>query len=235
VPKPSFRIAASSAHTAAWPAWLSAWVGKPVAITWTHNRSTMLSFREVGGEIRLRLHVMFANAAAEDFAAIADYIGGDKATAGRRLDGFIAAHVAAHRRPALVPPGSSAGRVHALQPLFDGLNRAYFHERCTARIVWGRASYRPRSRRSVQLGCYLPEDNLIRMHPCLDQDFVPDYFVRGVVFHEMLHEVFGVVRVGRRRTIHPADFTAVEQSHPDYARCQAWQRQHLLRLLRYRP
>jgi hypothetical protein len=193
----------------------------------------MLSFREVDGCIRLRLHTMFAAAGAEDFAAIGDYISGKGPSAARRLDAFIAAH--AGLQPRRRPSGRSQGKVHDLQALFDELNRAFFHGRCTAQIFWGRAHPGLRRRRSVQLGCYVPADNIIRMHPCLDQAFVPTYFVRGVVFHEMLHEVFGIGRINSRRSVHPPEFIAVEHSHPDYARCQAWQRRNLLHLLAWRP
>ena len=48
-------------------------------------------------------------------------------------------------------------------------------------------------------------------------------------------EVFGVERIGSRHAVHPPEFVAIEQTYPDYARCKAWEEQHLPRLLRFRP
>ena len=33
----------------------------------------------------------------------------------------------------------------------------------------------------------------------------------------MLHDVFGVEQRGRRRQVHPPEFTAIEESYPDFA------------------
>lgn len=122
-----------------------------------------------------------------------------------------------------------------LQAVFDALNDAYFHGACCARIGWSRAGPpKRRGRRSMLLGSYSEQDCAIRIHPALAAPFVPDYVLRMVVFHEMLHEIFGTPLIGRRRRVHPPEFVAVEQSHPDYARARAWEQQHLTQLLRVR-
>ena len=122
-----------------------------------------------------------------------------------------------------------------LGALFDRLNGAYFHGLCQAQIGWGRrTSPRRRSRRGMLLGSWSPSENRIRIHPALAADWVPLFVVEMVVFHEMLHEVFGCPQRGARRVVHPPEFQAVEQSHPDYARAQAWEQANLPRLLRSR-
>lgn len=216
-------------------AWLSGVCNKHVEVVWTQNRSTMLSYRSEVGRIRLRLHHMFAQAQDAELQAIAHYISGRNAQAARTLDAFIATQMPRFRQGVKRDIGRAQGVIYDLAAIFAALNQTYFHNGCQARIMWGTTKHTRRTKRSIQLGCYVPEDNLIRMHPCLDQSLVPLYFVTGVVFHEMLHEVFGIGQNATRRAIHPPEFVAVEQSHPDYARCQAWQRRHLGRLLAWRP
>lgn len=72
------------------------------------------------------------------------------------------------------------------------------------------------------------------MHPSLDQSFVPEFYVAWVIFHEMLHEAYGVEEVNGRRHVHPPEFVALEQTYPNYERARAWEKRHLSRLLRYR-
>ncbi len=193
----------------------------------------MISYRErPGGVLDIRLHHMFLDAPDPVLAALAVYLTGRDKRAAAVIDGFIRA------RQADAPPPevrcAPQGRFHDLRALFDRLNAAYFHGACTARITWGSAGSR-RYRRSIQLGCYVRSEALIRVHPCLDQAFVPEFYVAWIVFHEMLHEVIGVERHGSRHSVHPPEFVAIEQTYPDYARCKAWEEQNLPRLLRFRP
>jgi len=212
--------------------WMSAELGRPVAVSFTDNRSTMLSCRQVRGAMRLRLHRLFLEAPAAVWTALVAYIGADNVEAGRRVDEYITEACKGLPRSALdLRP---AGRFHELQSIFDSLNQTYFHGACDAHITWGTASAR-RSRKSIQLGSFVMEDRLIRIHPCLDQAFVPPSYVAWIVFHEMLHEVFGVERQNGRRSIHPPEFVAIEESYPDYHACKRWESENLDRLLRYRP
>jgi hypothetical protein len=82
---------------------------------------------------------------------------------------------------------------------------------------------------------YVADQGLIRIHPALDQAFVPRHYVAWIVFHELLHEVFGVEKRGSRRCVHPPEFQAIEQTYPHYLACKTWEERNLHRLLRYRP
>ncbi|MEO0460167.1 MAG: hypothetical protein AAF219_04930 [Myxococcota bacterium] len=205
---------------------------RPVHLTITDNRRTMLSSREERGVLRLRLHHMFLPASPEIWHALGSYLHEGDARAGIEIDGFIERNQNRVRQE--IGPLKPQGRFHDLDALFAELNRTYFHEASAARVTWGRAGSR-RYRRSIQLGCYIAEDDLIRIHPCLDQSFVPAFYVSWVMFHEMLHEAFGVEERNGRRDIHPPAFVALEESYPDFQRAKAWERENLPRLLRYRP
>lgn len=212
--------------------YLSARLGRPVQLTLTRNRSTMLSAEQHPQALRLRLHQMFASASREVREALVAYLGSGSRRAGQVLDRFIAEQSAKIARP--VRRLRPQGQVHDLQAILGELNATYFHHACTANISWGRASGR-RRRRSIQLGLYRAGERLITIHPSLDQGFVPRQYVAWVVYHEMLHDVFGVAEHGGRRSLHPPEFAVLEQLFPEFERCKEWEAKNLSRLLRYRP
>jgi predicted metal-dependent hydrolase len=111
------------------------------------------------------------------------------------------------------------------------LRARYFPDCAALTICWGRWSGRTRTR-SMRLGSYLPEQKLIRIHPALDQAFVPQSFVEFIVYHELLHHVIPPVRVKGRFQVHSAAFRRREHLFPAYAEATAWRRQYLRRLLR---
>jgi hypothetical protein len=223
-------------------AWLRLSVPVDVAlqIVWTQNRSTLLSFRRSPKAVKLRLHQHFCRGGPAVADAIAGYMIGRTPKRHPALGQFIAEmhlHLQAHHadraaRPQILRP---QGHHHDLTALWVKLNAAYFHSGCTAQITWGRSAPPSRRRRSMVLGSYAQGQNLIRMHPALDQSFVPSYVVCGVIYHEMLHEVFGVPQGPGRRRLHPPEFVAIEQAYPDYQRCRAWEQANIGRLLAYRP
>ena len=109
----------------------------------------------------------------------------------------------------------TAGRYHDLQAIFDRLNVAHFAGGLEARITWGPVTARGKRRRSIKMGSFAVEDRIIRIHPALDQDCVPDYFVAWIVYHEMLHGKHEVRRENGRRRFHSAEFLAEERSSPN--------------------
>jgi hypothetical protein len=212
-------------------AWLRVQLNKPICLTFTRNRSTLLSCRERRGVLRVRMHQTFAAAGAREVVAIARYLTGSDREASAIISDFIATHGAgeAPAEGALAP----RGRFHDLDEIHGELNERFFHGASNSRITWGHAGSR-RSRRTIQLGSFVANENLIRIHPSLDQAFVPRQYVAWVVFHEMLHEVLGVERKRRRRSVHPPEFGVLEATFPDFAACKEWERLNLHRLLRFR-
>lgn len=215
-------------------AWLAARLGRAVRLVLTNNRSTMLSYREADGAIDLRMHRFFLNAGLRELEATVRYLSEGDREAGATVDAFIQDQLE-QVRPA---PRKlrSEGRFHDLGAILADLNARFFHGRCDVSITWGLPGTR-RRRRSIQLGSYSSHERLIRVHPSLDQAFVPHTYVSWVVFHEMLHEVFGVERgSGRgRRKLHPPEFNVLEETFPGYAECKEWERENLPRLLSFRP
>lgn len=201
--------------------------GGALRVTITDNSSTMMNFKDAvnGNPAELRLHHMFLCAGPDIPRALADWMSGRRRrSSARTLDRFIEAHhhlVRAHRSRTLRL--ITRGRCHDLQRLYDEVNAAHFEVSVDAPITWGRFPNARRRRYSIRLGSYTLEDHLIRIHPYLDQDFVPSYFVRYVVFHEMLHAHVGfeTTRSGRHR-VHTPTFYRLEKQYPDYDRAIAW-------------
>jgi len=219
------------AHPEPFVTWLRGQLGKPVRLVFTNNRTTFVSAREHHGLMHLRLHQAFAKAGPREVEAILGYLKGGNREANRCLGEFIAGC----ERPVRTPRSAvvTAGRCHDLAVLATEVNVTYFHGSCTAQVTWGVAAKR-RRRRTIQLGCFVADENLIRIHPCLDQAFVPRPYVAWVIFHEMLHEVLGVARSKRRRRVHPPEFGAMEATFPGYQALKAWEVENLPRLMNYR-
>ena len=211
--------------------------GRAVALTVTDNTSTMMTVRRKGNgaAIELRIHRMFLKADSGVVRALGDWVKRPRAqSSGEVIDEFIRTHRHLIRRGKRHVTYLTKGLHHDLQVLYDELNRLYFNNEVTAHITWGRMAP-PRRRRSIRFGSYTAEDRLIRIHPLLDQDFVPRHFVRYIVFHEMLHAHMGIHRnAAGRRSVHPPEFKRRERAYPGYKEAVAWQSvpAHLRKLLR---
>lgn len=213
--------------------------GMRVALVVTNNTSTIMSVKhtERGSVARVRVHKMFVGAPEAVVAALASWITLRKnARAAEILNGYIREqkHQIQKRAPRRERLTTQGARFD-LRALFEEVNAAHFDGKVTARITWGR-NPPPTRRRSITFGSYSQQEHLIRISPVLDLAFVPAYFIRFVVFHEMLHAHLGIDESpnGRRR-VHTREFRRIEQAHPDYARVMAFQEKNLRRFLRAIP
>ena len=55
-------------------------------------------------------------------------------------------------------------------------------------IKWGRNT--KKRLKSVSLGSYSHSKKLIRIHPVLDGKFVPEFFIRSIIYHEIGHFIY---------------------------------------------
>ena len=206
----------------------------------TDNQHTMISVkRDEGPHFRARVHHMFLEAPPVITRALARYIASNERDSSRELGAFIDEHQG-DIRPlrGSTPRGpvqlETRGRFYDLRELFDGLNARYFHGAIEARVTWGqRGGTRRRRRTSMKMGSYSVEERLIRIHPSLDREFVPRYFIEWILFHEMLHQVHTIKVVGGRRQFHPPAFLAQERTFHEFHRARDWERRNLDRLLTY--
>jgi hypothetical protein len=129
-----------------------------------------------------------------------------------------------------MPPLPKRGRYHDLDAILAELRLRHFPDCSGVKIRWGHWSGRARPR-SIRFGAYLPDTQLIRIHPALDQAYVPRYFVEFIVYHELLHHVIPPVRLNGRYQIHSPSFRRREREFPAYAEAMAWRQRSLYRLL----
>ena len=205
----------------------------PVILQITDNRHSIITHRVQRGTLHARVHHMFLDAPPAVADALVGYVvHGDReasATLGDFIDdnGF---RLARRKRGA---PLVTKGRHHDLLALFEKTNARYFDGAMNLLITWGkRGSVKSRCRKTIKLGSYSAVDRLIRVHPALDQKWVPRYFVAYIVYHEMLHHVIPGSRGLGRVNLHPPEFRERERQFRHFQRSLDWEKKHVARLLR---
>jgi hypothetical protein len=209
-------------------------LGRPVQLSVTDNRSTMISFRRKDDVLFLRVHHMFLGAPEPVVRAIADYSGKGKRAASALIDAWVRENTTTIRighRSGPTARLAAQGTVHDLREIFDRINDLVFSGRIDARIGWGRAPNGAGRRRSIRMGVYDHLTRTIRVHPALDRPEVPRFFVEYIVFHEMLHQAIPGEEKGRRRQHHGPEFRRRERAWPEYEKAIAWEQENLSMLL----
>jgi hypothetical protein len=114
---------------------------------------------------------------------------------------------------------AGAGEFHSPAEICRDINRRFFNDQIEIeKIGWGiRKGW-------ARLGHYDPVHHTITLSPALDSPKVPEFVVRYIVYHEMLHAVFEGVSSHASRRHHPPEFTQAEQGYPDYGRAKKFLR-----------
>lgn len=210
-------------------------LGQRIILAITDNRRTMITARQSGGALEVRVHHMFLDADPFTQNALGRYL----RYADRAANSVIGSYIESNQqriRPKRHHDQTlrTLGRKHDLASIYGRLNDTYFQGMVDASVTWGRQS-KPRVgavRSSIKLGTYCADRKLIRIHPILDRSWVPRYFVEYIVFHEMLHHMMPMPIRDGRRAVHTAEFLESEKRFRNYAKAIAWEQAHLGRLLR---
>ncbi|MBK7875653.1 MAG: M48 family metallopeptidase [Planctomycetes bacterium] len=248
---PHSALRASDDPTARWREFLAAELDCPVTVVYTRARKMPIRIRTFRTEARgargaritgleVRMHAMFDTAPPDVHQAVASWIrSGNRASrACRVLDDWIQHGLAQlpppkERSERLVARGHHRDLAELLKDVLatDFARDASLHAR-PPRITWGRRAP-SRSRGGLRLGSYDPDLHRVRIHPALDQPAVPLWFVRYVVFHEVLHALHPPVKDSDGRWIHHGrEFRKKERAYADYRRVLAWEKEHLRALVR---
>ena len=207
--------------------------GGPVILSITDNRHSIITHRVKKGMLHARVHHMFLDAPAPVVDALVRYVTRGEREASSTLGDYIddnGSRLAPRRRDAAL---TTRGKHHDLSEIFEKLGDRYFEGAINCFITWGkRPTTRAKKRRTIRLGSYSAVDRLIRVHPVLDQKWVPRYFVAYVVYHEMLHHVIPGSRGLGRVNLHPPEFKEREKEFRHLERSLAWEKRHVPRLLR---
>lgn len=210
---------------------------EPVDVVFTDNRSTMVSFQRRGGRLLVRLHLMFRHSDETILDSLALYLGKRDPEASGVLDRFFREHQDEIRKYTTTRAGKlrSKGKHWDLKEVFERINQTYFDGQINAKIGWGRAPAKRRSRRrhtmSRALATYRYDEQTIRVSPVLDDPDVPSYVLDWIVYHEMLHHVLPVEKHGDRRLYHTERFNLLERAFTHYEEARAWEKKHLDKLL----
>lgn len=220
-----------------WACFLSGQLGREVRVRYGRaRRQVIVAYPERAG-LRVRMNQAFERAPEPVRIAVADWlrVGRNARAACRELDGWIASIVSTLGPPRL-PRILVRGAHHDLGELILELMAQEFpalpEERRPSGVTWGRRGPRG-AQRSLQLGSFDPETALIRIHPVLDQPAVPRWFVRYVLFHELLHaDLNQPCSTAKRAQHHGREFRKREAAYADTAAALAWQTRNLSALLR---
>lgn len=206
---------------------------REVRVVATDNRHTMLSIKRSQTTWSLRMHHMFIGAPPTVVRAVARYAQAQCPDASQVLRRFIDDNDDRVRTRSVTDqhPIDVEGRYFNLREIYDEINDKYFNGEVDVQITWGQRGRRRRARESIRLGSYTLEDQLIRIHPVLDANDVPAFFVKFIVFHEMLHTVHEMPIVGGRRVYHTPDFREHERIYEHYDASLRWERRNLHKLL----
>lgn len=230
---PAPRPATPLAGRAALQARIRRALDVPADLVVTDNRRSMISTKRRGDRLEVRLHHMFLDAPPRVVEELLSYLAEGDRRSSRAVGRFIESqrHRIKKRGPRILL--RTRGEHHDLAEMFERVSERWFPEPVDdAKITWGRRAPRGRRRRSIRLGTYTHDQQLIRIHPSLDQEFVPSFFVEFVVFHELLHHVVPPRRSGDRIEYHTREFRRRERAHPEYAEATRWETENLERLLR---
>ena len=181
----------------------------------------------------MRLHHMFLQADTEVLNSLARFIKGRNRKTPAVLRDFVASNSDKIKRTS---PRSRrtvvrhVGRYFNLIMLYNEVNREYFKNQLDCKITWG-AKRRVRHQNSIKLASYSELTKTIRVHPILDSKYVPNYVIKGIIYHEMLHHHLGVELHNGRKIAHSKTFRKLESRYHHHHKLQAWKETNLHRLL----
>ena len=199
--------------------------GRKLSLTITDNHRSMISIRRRHRTVKVRLHHMFLDAGDHVLDALGRYVetGEDGLD---RIREYIQEN--AHRvnyRPRRVTVRPRGEHVDLEEVLEEVTQRHFPHEN-PPHITWGRTTP-GKNQRSIQFGSYDRGKNLIRINPKLDVPWVPRYFLRYLIFHEILHREIPP----RPGNVHTGEFMDRLRKFPDYERAVSWQENNLHRFV----
>ena len=202
----------------------------------TDNRRRMVSARRRGKAQEVRLHHMFLGCDEDVIGDLAKFARGDDA-ARERIQRFIQENRDAIRHEVEQEQLRSLGRYHDLEWLLKTARALLVEAQLDdvvldeVTITWGRHG---KGKRTIRFGSYDFEQRLVRIHPTLDQRWVPSFFIEYIIYHELLHALYPPTTSEEgsgRRCVHTEEFKEMEQRYPRYEEALAWEAAHIHRLL----
>jgi predicted SprT family Zn-dependent metalloprotease len=117
-----------------------------------------------------------------------------------------------------------------LDRIYERLNQEYFDDKVQAKIMWGR-DVKSRNKSGFRYGSYDEGKKLIRIHPRLKQDFVPQCVLELTVYHEMCHQFVPSYKKNGTWQSHHPEFKRKEREFKDFKDARNWEKHNWHRLL----
>ncbi len=210
--------------------------GQPLQLRINNNASTLLSLVRPrdGSPLRFSVHRMFLAAPDNVVQALGQYVVRATPASQTLIRNFMNSQAtepedaeSSSARPPRQLNLRSRGAVYDLHKLADDVNVEFFNGEMKVNITWSRGATEPRNgrnRRHIIFGSYDKRNALVRIHPALDHADVPEFFVKFVIYHEMLHHILDArPQPGGRRCVHTAQFRERERRHPDFKKALEWE------------
>ncbi|MGB9642140.1 MAG: SprT-like domain-containing protein [Candidatus Ratteibacteria bacterium] len=200
--------------------------GTKIHVEITSHRKTLLRIiTEPCGKKTVKIHHNLVKGPPEILNAIGDFIAGKEKQKNKKLIIEYARksqHLFSKQNKTKI---NHAGIFYNLKQIFDIIDAQFFDGRLSSvNITFGKR-YNGKRRRSIVFGNYCPDTNLIRINRSLDSDSVPDFFVKYIVFHEMLHAYLYLL--DSKTTGHTKKFKNLEKKFPDLEKAEKWKRENL--------
>ena len=209
-------------------------VGHPIVLIFTSNTVTMISIRQNGKIIRVRLQQIFLTASIEILDEIAHFIINKKSPM-PKTNSFIKENSSIIRdlrlnkisNPERKVTIRTLGNNYDLNEIFSSINNLYFSNSITSPITWGRKSGRRRVK-VRRLGSYNRISKIITINQILDSKKIPLFYLEFIVYHEMLHAHLGIKdrytkNGGQRYLSHTKEFREKEKCFKDYIKAVKFQ------------
>lgn len=202
-----------------------------VDLVLTDNRRRMISGKRRRDHFKVRLHHMFVGAEAPILDALETLLSsrGPVEEARQKLQAYVNEHREEISYDVDPSELEVAGEHHDLEAMLEKWRQIFESEILEdVKITWGRKG---KGSRTIRFGSYDFDRKLIRMHPALDQPWVPPFFVEFIVYHELLHALFPPRKRGSRREVHTEEFRKMEEKFPRYKEAMLWEQRNLSRFL----
>lgn len=200
--------------------------GQRLEVTLTDNTRRMLSTTRRDGVLEVRMHRMFADADERTLEAVARFI-----QTGRQGREAISRYVRENsdriRRRTRTIRVRTRGQHFDLETLRDEVYERYFSGQDPPHITWSRTT-RGKNKRSIQFGSFDARADLVRINPKLDAPFVPEYFLKYIIFHEILHRDYPP----RPGDVHTEEYQEALREFVHYEQATRWEEQNLHRFIR---
>ena len=111
---------------------------------------------------------------------------------------------------------------HPFQNILNQLRHNHFPNLPPLNLVWGKEGKKGQQK-TIRLASYWPKRKEIRLHPYLEIEGVPDYYIEYLLYHELCHAYLVMSGQAKDGEQHGPDFMKLEKKFPLLHRAIEWE------------